>query len=152
MLGDEDQHHPEERPATSAMAALRPTSDPTRIQRPWTSRRAAAKRRTARAILELDERARAGTSARRARSRRGSDTAVVVSTTQTATKSPIAPSSGRILLERDPVGADRADRAAGVDLDERAGDRCLDEPEPEERQRRPDHDGEEARTHPLPHR
>ena len=51
--------------------------------------------------------------------------------------------------QRDPVGRDRADRTARVELDERTGRRRLDEPEPEERERRTDHEGEEANA-PAP--
>ena len=54
-------------------------------------------------------------------------------------------------LEGEAVRRERADRAAGVELDERARRRRLDEREPEERQRRAHHERQErAATRHLP--
>ena len=74
---------------------------------------------------------------------------VLVRTTQSRTKSAIAPRSGRN-RRRASRRRPTARPAVRVQLDERARGRRLDEPEPEERERRADDDGEERpRAGPL---
>ena len=66
-----------------------------------------------------------------------------------ATKSPIAPSSGRIDRKRRPVARTGADAPPGVDPDQCAGRRGLDEAEPEQRERRADDHRERAPSAPA---
>ena len=73
----------------------------------------------------------------------GISTAVVVSTIHANTAIAVAPSSGRIRSKARRYAASGPIGAPGVELDERARRRRLDEREPEERQRRADHERQE---------
>ena len=120
---------PSSGPLKSAIAALTPTSEPTRIQRPRTSsplRRSDGNGRRPRARPPE----RRGTSGPRARSRRDEEDGA----RQHDPGEDEEPRSRRgaavMPAEREPVGAPRRHRAIRVDLDERARRGRLHEPSP----------------------
>ena len=126
-------------PAASAISPPKPTSEPTRSQRPRTSSPLRRSASYGASILELDdrreqrpadgepERDRDQDDARREDDEHGDEDR------DRAEQRPDP-------AQREPVRVERPDVASGVDLDERARCRRLDEPEAEQRQRRPDDD------------
>ena len=151
MLGEEDQRDAEERPGgegdAGADADERADADPA----PPDEAPAAAQRRAAAAVLELDdgrEQAPAdGEPDRHGDQERGRGE----DDPDERRRARSSGAAGGSAAARSGRRATGADRATGVDLDERTGGRRLDEREPEERQRRADHEREERkRARALP--